>query len=156
MIDLAYIETNSYLLEILMNKYKLLDHFNALRRYLLLGQGDFIRHLMDLMEYVLIFIILFKKYLFVKFFNREELNKDAPNLLYHNLKSLLGKAITETNAQYEPNDIISRLDVRILIVNIELFYTIIFEKFNLKILKLFNKKRLFKVLLPASKLSIFK
>jgi gamma-tubulin complex component 3 len=52
MIDLAYIETNGYLLEILMNKYKLLDHFNALRRYLLLGQGDFIRHLMDLMEYV--------------------------------------------------------------------------------------------------------
>lgn len=52
MIDLAYMETNSYLLDILMNKYKLLEHFNALRRYLLLGQGDFIRHLMDLMEYV--------------------------------------------------------------------------------------------------------
>lgn len=50
MIDLAYIGTNGYLLEILLNKYKLLDHFNALRRYLLLGQGDFIRHLMDLME----------------------------------------------------------------------------------------------------------
>jgi gamma-tubulin complex component 3 len=51
MIDSAYIGTNGYLLEILLNKYKLLDHFNALRRYLLLGQGDFIRHLMDLMEY---------------------------------------------------------------------------------------------------------
>ena len=49
-IDSAYIGTNGYLLEILLNKYKLLDHFNALRRYLLLGQGDFIRHLMDLME----------------------------------------------------------------------------------------------------------
>ena len=50
MIDSAYIGTNGYLLEILLNKYKLLDHFNALIRYLLLGQGDFIRHLMDLME----------------------------------------------------------------------------------------------------------
>ncbi len=50
MIDTAYIETSSVLIEILMKKYKLLDHFNSLRRYLLLGQGDFIRHLMDLME----------------------------------------------------------------------------------------------------------
>ena len=50
MIDSAYIDTSSTLLEILMKKYKLLEHFNSLRRYLLLGQGDFIRHLMDLME----------------------------------------------------------------------------------------------------------
>lgn len=28
-----------------------------MRRYLLLGQGDFIRHLMDLLEYVDLFII---------------------------------------------------------------------------------------------------
>ena len=52
MIDSAYIDTSSYLIEILMTKYKLLDHFNSLRRYILLGQGDFIRHLMDLMEYI--------------------------------------------------------------------------------------------------------
>ena len=50
MIDSAYIDTSNTLIEILMKKYKLLDHFNSLRRYLLLGQGDFIRHLMDLME----------------------------------------------------------------------------------------------------------
>ena len=50
LIDQAYIDTSSYLIEILLKKYKLLDHFNSLRRYLLLGQGDFIRHLMDLME----------------------------------------------------------------------------------------------------------
>lgn len=49
-IDQAYAETSSSLISILMNKYKLMDHFNALRKYLLLGQGDFIRHLMDLME----------------------------------------------------------------------------------------------------------
>ena len=50
MIDNAYLETNNYLIDKLMSKYKLIDHFNAVRRYLLLGQGDFIRHLMDLME----------------------------------------------------------------------------------------------------------
>ena len=57
MIDLAYEDTSSALIEILMKKYKLLDHFNALRRYLLLGQGDFIRHLMDLME---LSVVLFR------------------------------------------------------------------------------------------------
>jgi gamma-tubulin complex component 3 len=77
-----------------MKKYKLLDHFNALRRYLLLGQGDFIRHLMDLME--------------------EELNKPAHNLLFHNLQRLLDKAIAETNAQYDPTYILSCLDVQLL------------------------------------------
>lgn len=52
MIDVAYLETSTSLMNILLKKYKLMDHFNALRRYLLLGQGDFIRHLMDLMESV--------------------------------------------------------------------------------------------------------
>ena len=50
MIDVAYQETSSSLINILMNQYKLMDYFNALRRYLLLVQGDFIRHAMDLME----------------------------------------------------------------------------------------------------------
>jgi gamma-tubulin complex component 3 len=50
MIDSAYRDTSTILIEILTKKYKLLEHYNALRRYLLLGQGDFIRHLMDLME----------------------------------------------------------------------------------------------------------
>jgi gamma-tubulin complex component 3 len=50
MIDSVYTDTSSTLIDILMKKYKLLDHFDALKRYLLLGQGDFIRHLMDLME----------------------------------------------------------------------------------------------------------
>ena len=49
-IDTAYEDTSMTLIQILMKKYKLLDHFNSLRRYLLLGQGDFINHLMDLME----------------------------------------------------------------------------------------------------------
>jgi gamma-tubulin complex component 3 len=56
MIDSIYVDTSNTLMEILMKKYKLMDHFNALRRYLLLGQGDFIRHLMDLMEYLFIFV----------------------------------------------------------------------------------------------------
>ena len=52
-IDSTYIDTSSTLIQILKKKYKLLEHFNSLRRYILLGQGDFINHLMDLMEYLL-------------------------------------------------------------------------------------------------------
>jgi hypothetical protein len=37
MIDSIYVDTSNTLMEILMKKYKLMDHFNALRRYLLLG-----------------------------------------------------------------------------------------------------------------------
>jgi gamma-tubulin complex component 3 len=35
---------------VLHAKYQFMDHLKAMRRYLLLGQGDFIRHLMDLLE----------------------------------------------------------------------------------------------------------
>lgn len=49
-IDAAYFETSKYLLDVLNKKYNLLDHMQAMRRYLLLGQGDFIRHLMDLLK----------------------------------------------------------------------------------------------------------
>ena len=50
MIDTVYKETSQHLLEVLHTKYKFMDHLKAMRRYLLLGQGDFIRHLMDLLE----------------------------------------------------------------------------------------------------------
>lgn len=49
-IDAAYYETSRHLLDVLSQKYSLLDHMQAMRRYLLLGQGDFIRHLMDLLK----------------------------------------------------------------------------------------------------------
>jgi gamma-tubulin complex component 3 len=39
-------ETSNRLLALLKDKYKLMDHLRALKRYLLLGQGDFIQYLM--------------------------------------------------------------------------------------------------------------
>ncbi len=50
MIDVVCKETSLHLLDVLNNKYKFMEHLKAMRRYLLLGQGDFIRHLMDLLE----------------------------------------------------------------------------------------------------------
>jgi gamma-tubulin complex component 3 len=54
MMDTAYLETSRRVLDVLTGQYKFLDHLQALRRYLLLGQGDFIRHLMELLELVLV------------------------------------------------------------------------------------------------------
>ncbi len=50
MIDVVCKETSAHLLHVLYTKYQLVEHLKAMRRYLLLGQGDFIRHLMDLLE----------------------------------------------------------------------------------------------------------
>uniref|UniRef100_A0A672G107 Uncharacterized protein n=1 Tax=Salarias fasciatus TaxID=181472 RepID=A0A672G107_SALFA len=52
-IDAAYFDTSKYLLDVLNHNYLLLEHLQAMRRYLLLGQGDFIRHLMDLLKCLL-------------------------------------------------------------------------------------------------------
>lgn len=54
MMDTAYLETSRRVLDVLIGQYKFLDHLQALRRYLLLGQGDFIRHLMELLELVFV------------------------------------------------------------------------------------------------------
>lgn len=43
-----------------------------------------------------------------------ELCKPASNLYPHNLSSLLETAVAATNAQYEDQDVLRRLDVRIL------------------------------------------
>uniref|UniRef100_A0A665U3G3 Uncharacterized protein n=1 Tax=Echeneis naucrates TaxID=173247 RepID=A0A665U3G3_ECHNA len=53
-IDAAYFDTSKYLLDVLNRNYLLLEHLQAMRRYLLLGQGDFIRHLMDLLKCLLV------------------------------------------------------------------------------------------------------
>ncbi|CAH1785133.1 unnamed protein product [Owenia fusiformis] len=96
-VDVVYKETSSHLLEVLRTKYKFLEHLQAMRRYLLLGQGDFIRHLMDLLE--------------------DDLAKPASNLFLHNLTGILETAIRSTNAQFDDPDILKRLDVRLLEVS---------------------------------------
>ncbi|EDO26597.1 predicted protein [Nematostella vectensis] len=89
MIDTAYSVTSKKLLEILFTKYQFLDHLKALRLYMLLGQGDFIRHLMDLLE--------------------PDLAKPASTLYMHNLTGVMETAIRATNAQYENPEMLKRL-----------------------------------------------
>ena len=42
-VQLCYTETSSLVLDTLYKRYKLIEHFSAMRKYLLLGQGDLIR-----------------------------------------------------------------------------------------------------------------
>ncbi|XP_026219069.1 gamma-tubulin complex component 3 isoform X2 [Anabas testudineus] len=96
-IDAAYFDTSKYLLDVLNHNYLLLDHLQAMRRYLLLGQGDFIRHLMDLLK--------------------PELARPATTLYQHNLTGILETAVRATNAQFDNAEILKRLDVRLLEVS---------------------------------------
>lgn len=96
-IDYAYEKTRSKLMDLLFTKYQLMDHFAALKRYLLLGQGDFIQHLMDSLV--------------------KDLSKPASTLHRHNLTAILESAIRSSNAQYEEPTILNRLDVQILEVS---------------------------------------
>ncbi|XP_061091101.1 gamma-tubulin complex component 3 isoform X2 [Conger conger] len=96
-IDAAYFDTSKYLLNVLNRNYLLLEHLQAMRRYLLLGQGDFIRHLMDLLK--------------------PELARPATTLYQHNLTGILETAVRATNAQFDSPEILKRLDVRLLEVS---------------------------------------
>lgn len=49
-VDHAYLVTNKQLLAIMFKKYKFEGHCNSIRKYLLMGQGDFMQYLMDLLS----------------------------------------------------------------------------------------------------------
>ena len=86
--------TNTRLLDLIFNKYNLVLHLSAIKRYLLLGQGDFAQHLMDGL--------------------RPELTKRASRLFRHALLAHVDGAIRSSNAQYDDPRVLERIDVKIL------------------------------------------
>lgn len=82
---------NKHVVSLMLEKFSLMRHFGALMRYLLLGQGEFFQCLMDLLV--------------------PELAKPATKIYRHNLVSALDQAIRASNAQYEPAEVLKRLDV---------------------------------------------
>ncbi|CAG4963057.1 unnamed protein product [Parnassius apollo] len=89
----AHAAASQRLLAALTSHHHLLDHLAAHRRYLLLAQGDFVHHLMTLLQ--------------------EELNKPATSLYVHNLTCTLEAAVRATNAQFEPPHVLARLHVNL-------------------------------------------
>eukprot|EP00250_Pteridium_aquilinum_P012464 c20743_g1_i1 orf=307-2976(+) len=86
-----------HLLKIIYEQYRFRDHCLAIKRYLLLGQGDFIQYLMDLVG--------------------PDLSQPANTVSSFKLAGLLESAIRSSNAQYDEGDILDRLRVKMMPYN---------------------------------------
>lgn len=93
-VEEAALQTNKHLVSLMMDQYALGDHCLALRRFLLLSQGDFAESLLDNVE--------------------AELGKEATQLYRHQLMGVVDMAVRQSNAQYGPPDTIARLGVKLL------------------------------------------
>ena len=92
-IDRAYKTTMARLIYLMDDKFHLFAHLNALKRYLLLGQGDFVALLMESLS--------------------SNLDRPAGSQYRHTLTAQLEHAIRNSNAQYDSPDILCRLDARL-------------------------------------------
>lgn len=93
----AFLETSKLVLDVLVNKYKLFEHFRGLRLYMLLGQGDFYRYFLELVH--------------------PELKKSAVSVYHHNLMAIMETAMRQTNAQFEDPDILGKVCVKLLVAS---------------------------------------
>ncbi|KAH6827455.1 spindle pole body component 98 [Perilla frutescens var. hirtella] len=83
-----------HLLDVMYKQYKFKEHCLAIKRYLLLGQGDFVQYLMDIVG--------------------PELSEAANTISSFKLAGLLESAIRSSNAQYDDPDILDRLRVKMM------------------------------------------
>ncbi|KAF3033161.1 Microtubule-nucleating Tub4p (gamma-tubulin) complex component [Didymella keratinophila] len=90
----AYKTTMARLIELMGNKFKLFDHLQALKSYMLLGAGDFIAVLMESLA--------------------SNLDRPANTQYRHTLTAQLEHAVRNSNAQYDTADVLRRLDSRML------------------------------------------
>eukprot|EP00002_Diphylleia_rotans_P014175 TRINITY_DN2757_c0_g1_i1.p1 TRINITY_DN2757_c0_g1~~TRINITY_DN2757_c0_g1_i1.p1 ORF type:complete len:882 (+),score=144.03 TRINITY_DN2757_c0_g1_i1:59-2704(+) len=90
--------TNKRLVEIMFSKYRLDSHFVALKKYMLLGQGDFVQYLIDLLS------------------SAVQKGGLTPTMAMRNLRqdfsSILESAIRGSNAQFDDPTVLDRLDVK--------------------------------------------
>ena len=93
-IDEAYKTTMARLIHLMDSKFRLFDHLNALKKYLLLGQGDFVALLMESLA--------------------SNLDRPAGSQYRHTLTGQLEHAIRGSNAQFDSPDVLRRLDARLL------------------------------------------
>ena len=87
-------QVDQKLLNLMMSEFYLHDHLLALKKFILMGQGDFVTCLMDEIG--------------------PELKKRASQLFRHNLSGILEGALRASNAQFEPSYVLDRIGVRLL------------------------------------------
>jgi gamma-tubulin complex component 3 len=93
LIDQVYLNTSQKVLEIAMGQYSLMEHLYSMRKYLLLGQGDFIGMLMENLK--------------------DELDRPAKDLYQHALFSIVASSIRATS-QVEEAEVLKHLDVKLV------------------------------------------
>ncbi|KAF1825597.1 spc98 like protein [Dissoconium aciculare CBS 342.82] len=93
-IDEAYKTVMERLISLMETKFALFSHLQALKKYLLLGQGDFIALLMESLS--------------------SNLDRPANSQYRHTLTAQLEHAIRNSNAQFDSPDVLRRLDARML------------------------------------------
>lgn len=93
-IDHASMNTNTRLKSILFEQFNLLQHCRVLKQYVLLGQGDSIQYLMDLLG--------------------PDLSQPASSTYRHNLIAQLETAVRAGHSHAAADDILERLDVKLL------------------------------------------
>lgn len=96
-IDAAYQSTMSRLTYLMSTKFLLFTHLRALKKYLLLGQGDFIELLVESLA--------------------PNLDRPAHSQYRHNLTAQLEHAVRHSNAQYDDPEALRRLDARMIELN---------------------------------------
>lgn len=111
-IDDAYSTASKHLQDIFFDRYKLLDHIEAMRRYVLLCAGDFADILLENLRYAL---SKSDSELLLNCRNDSpRLDRDASKLLRHHLASDIETAISGSNARHEPEETLRRLDAQIM------------------------------------------
>ena len=93
-IDRAYKTTMARLMELMNTKFNLSEHLLALKKYLLLGQGDFVALLMESLA--------------------ANLDRPAGSQYRHTLTAQLDHAIRGSSASYDSAEVRQRLDARLL------------------------------------------
>lgn len=94
LIDNAYLNTSKQVLDIVLGPHRLLDHLQALRSYLLLGQGNFADILMENLQ--------------------AELDRPASEIYQHDLFSILAAAVRNSFSEQEEPEVLNYLDVHFL------------------------------------------
>uniref|UniRef100_A0A2H8TSH1 Gamma-tubulin complex component 3 n=1 Tax=Melanaphis sacchari TaxID=742174 RepID=A0A2H8TSH1_9HEMI len=97
LINKACTESSTVVLDILKEKFKLFLHFEGLRRYMLLGQGDFVTSLLEILQ--------------------PHLDKSSGTLGPHTFRNFLDTAVRMSNAQYDEPIILKTLDVKLLLTS---------------------------------------
>jgi len=94
LVDKAAERIDKHLLDVIFKRYKFKEHCLAIKQYLLLGQGDFVQYLMDIVG--------------------PELSEPANTISSFKLSGLLETAIRASNAQYDDPEILDRLRVKMM------------------------------------------